>query len=213
MFPAFCSLCTGMKIHIYVLIEPNTDIVRYVGKSNEFRIENRLIEHCRPSALKFHTHKNYWIKSLLKEGTRPLLKVIETCDESSYKEREKYWVQYYRQHSEKPLTNGTEGGEGAIRIPNRIITEEQKKKISETWKRHPKFLEICSMGGKANRGIKRKFKFKQTSSYVGINRMTWGSWRAYIQINGKPFHLGSFKTEQKAWEAREKKRIELGLKR
>jgi hypothetical protein len=200
-----------MKIFIYVLTEPDHQTIRYVGKSNEYRIDRRLIEHCRPSSLKSHTHKNCWIKSLLKKNQSPILKIIETCDETTFRIREKYWVSQYKQQGYS-LTNGTEGGEGAIRIPNRIISEEQRRKISETWKKHPRFLEICSNGGKASKGIKRKFQFQQTSKFVGINQIKkTGHWRCYLWKNKKPIHVGVYLTEHEAVEAREKKRIELGL--
>lgn len=199
-----------MKIYIYVLTELD-GVVRYVGKSNEYRIGRRIVEHCRPSSLKYHTHKNMWIKSLLKEDIKPILKIIEECDELNYREREKYWVDYYRKNSIKKLTNSTEGGEGAIRIPNRTISMEQRKKIGETWKKHPKFFEICTRGGKNTRGIKRSFKFKQTSDHIGINKIKkTGRWRCYIHHNGKPLHIGCYLTEIEAVDARKLKLSELG---
>lgn len=195
-----------MKVYIYVLTEPDGETVRYVGKSNEYRLKGRLKEHCRPSMRKFHTHKNMWIRSLLAKGQRPILKVIEECTEETYRDREHYWVDHYKNLG-VDLTNGTKGGEGACRIHNRVITEEQKKRISETlktnYKTDPKYKVLASEAGKKTRGIKRKFKFKQHSSHVGISLLSPGRWRAYCHETGKHVHLGVFKTEQDAITARE----------
>jgi hypothetical protein len=53
--------------------------------------------------------------------------------------------------------------------------------------------------------------FKQTSKYVGVNQMKSGKWRCYIHFNNTPLHIGVFPTENEAYQARENKRIELGL--
>lgn len=205
------TLFISMKVYIYILLEPDNITVRYVGKSNEYRIGKRLGEHCRYSQLKNHTHKNTWVKSLLSKGQHPILRIIEECQEDTYREREKYWVNFYKK-SGVGLVNGTEGGEGACRIHNRVITDSQKKTISETLKKrhkeHPEMYENCSKAGKLTRGIKRSFSFTQTSSHVGISQfktkkgLLW-KWRAYVWENGKQNHLGLFPTEQEAIDYRQ----------
>ena len=193
-----------MKVYIYILTEPDGITIRYVGESNEFRIKKRLSEHCRISQLKRNTHKNNWVKSLLTKNQKPVIKIIEECNEFSFREREKHWVKHYKNVGYN-LTNSTVGGEGAVKIPNRVITEDQKRKIGETWKKHPKFFEICSKGGKNSRGIKRKLKFKQSSKEVGISQTKDGKWRAYASKNGKFLNFGYFKTEEEAIKVRKQK--------
>jgi hypothetical protein len=202
-----------MKIFIYVLTEPDGVTIRYVGKSNEFRISKRISEHCRYSQLHLHTHKNNWIKSLLEKNQKPILKVIEECHEENYRIREKYWVQFYKMQG-CTLTNGTEGGEGAVRIRNRIISDEQKKTISQTLKKryqeHPEMFENCSRAGKLSKGIKRNFKFQQTSKFVGVSFSCKNrdgiayKWRSYSWDNGKQISHGEFYTEREAIDARQK---------
>lgn len=200
-----------MKVFIYVLTEPDGNTIRYVGKSNENRIGKRLIEHCRYSSLDLHTHKNMWIKSLLRQGLKPVLKIIEECQDNCYKEREKYWIKYYKSIG-CDLTNSTEGGEGVLRIHDRTITEEQKETISNTLKRrykeHPEMYKNCSDAGKKTRGIKRNFKFQQTSDSVGVS-FSWRNrkgiickWRAYATINKRHVHIGLYDTEEEAVNAR-----------
>jgi hypothetical protein len=196
-----------MKVFIYTLTEPDGLTIRYVGKSNEFRISKRLIEHCRYSGLKHHTHKNNWIKSLLNKGFRPHLNIIEECNEETYREREKYWVSFYKAVG-CDLTNGTVGGEGACRINNRVITEIQKQHIRETlklrYKEHPEMYKQCSDAGKRNYGNSKQTKFVQTSTHVGVSFMkTPNRWRAYTRNGPKQIHIGLFKTEQEAITAYE----------
>lgn len=197
-----------MKIFIYVLTEPDGTTIRYVGKSNEFRIAKRLMEHCRYSQLHLHTHKNNWIKSLLSQGQRPVLRIIEECQEETYRVREKHWVQYYKAQG-CDLTNGTEGGEGAVRICNRVVSDAQKKTISRTLKQkfqeNPEMYLQASKAGKKSRGVKRNFGFQQTSKEIGVSFIkSKNRWRCYVWENGKQRHIGVFLTEQEAVAARSK---------
>jgi hypothetical protein len=105
------------------------------------------------------------------------------------------------------LTNSTEGGEGACRIVNRTISNEQKQTISETLKRryqeHPEMYINASKAGQASKGVKRHFGFQQSSEHIGISFMkSKNRWRAYTWIDGKHKHIGLFTTEQQAIDAR-----------
>jgi len=120
-------------IKIYSLNDPNTDEVRYVGKTVQ-RLSARLAFHIYISGI----HKNYkssWIKGLLRKGLKPYIRLIEHTNEFNWENREKYWINYYRNIGIK-LTNLSDGGDG----PNGFKhTEEAKKIIGEKAK-----LRICS---------------------------------------------------------------------
>lgn len=60
---------------IYGLIDPNTKELRYVGYAKDMR--KRFNQHHRLSVLKKNTHKNNWIKSLLVQGQKAELIIIE----------------------------------------------------------------------------------------------------------------------------------------
>ena len=113
------------KIQIYILIDPLTKIVRYVGKSvNANRRYNQHLYDKR--------HNNYssrWIRKLQQKKLKPILVVIEECDENIWQEREKYWIAYYKPISK--LTNLTIGGDG-LSFYNH--SEETKLKISQKHK-------------------------------------------------------------------------------
>ncbi len=120
-----------MKYIIYGLTDPDTGEVRYIGKSTKGL--ERPKEHLKSSSLKSKTHKNNWIKSLLKSGktfgitTIEILESIEKLDE-----REEFWINDYRSKNNN-LTNSTDGGKGS---PGRKFSNETIKMMSDIRKQY-----------------------------------------------------------------------------
>lgn len=95
-----------MKALVYTLVDPNTNEVRYVGKSTN--PQKRLNRHIRESKNNTHSHKKAWINSLLKQNQKPTLKILEKVPpNTSWEDREKYWINQFQN-----LTNMTKGGDG-----------------------------------------------------------------------------------------------------
>jgi len=115
-----------MKVpQIYILIDPISNDIRYVGKTIQ-PLSKRLSSHYKDKHL---TYKTRWIKSL--GGLKPIIKTLEFCDESELNEREIYWISHFR--SICKLTNITDGGDG---LPIGFKhTKETKNKISIAGKR------------------------------------------------------------------------------
>lgn len=112
-----------MKIYIYSLTDPITNKIRYIGKS--ITPNQRYSSHLSRAKEK-KTHTNCWIYGLLKKGVKPIMTIIEECDETNWIEKEQYYISI----NEK-LTNLTEGGEG---IHGLKFSEESKRKMSEAHK-------------------------------------------------------------------------------
>lgn len=91
-----------MKIYIYALIHPETNEIRYIGKTGN--IKNRYNSHLSVSR-KLKTHLGAWIKSLSYKGLLPKIVIIEECTSSNWKEREIYHIS---QHDN--LVNHLKGG-------------------------------------------------------------------------------------------------------
>lgn len=109
-----------MITFIYALLDPDTDAVRYVGKSDN--PEKRLAQHMKllePKA----THKQNWLRSLASKGKIPKLKILEEVDTNCWQDAERKWIQYYRELGSQ-LTNTANGGEGGW---NGISDEGRKK--------------------------------------------------------------------------------------
>ena len=95
--------------HLYILKDPNTYEVRYVGMTTNPK--TRLSVHIRGS--KYHTRnpKETWIHGLLLNGQKPIMEVIETCQQGTWEVRERFWIDFYKQEG-YDLTNLASGGYG-----------------------------------------------------------------------------------------------------
>jgi hypothetical protein len=61
------------------------------------------------SRSRFRTyHSARWIRSLIKKKLKPILEILEECNELNWVEREKYWIAFYREKFD--LTNVLDGG-------------------------------------------------------------------------------------------------------
>jgi group I intron endonuclease len=121
-------------VFIYALKCPDTLQVRYIGKAKN--PQKRLQLHLIPSQRRSHTHKNHWLSSLLALGKKPILEILERTTEAEWQERERFYIQEYRQLSE--LTNTTDGGEGVLgikqsaeAIAKRVASNTGKKRTPE----------------------------------------------------------------------------------
>jgi len=99
-----------MIYYIYALIDPTDNRIRYIGKTNN--LKNRLKRHiCDCKKHGFWTPKNQWIKSLINNNLKPIIKpLLETTKE----EVNKYEIEYIKKYREliPDLTNDTDGGDG-----------------------------------------------------------------------------------------------------
>lgn len=113
-----------MKTSIYVLLDPITELPRYVGKSDnpQKRFGSHLLE-------KGFTRKIRWIKKLQKIGLQPTLVVLEYVDEDKWEIAERRWIRLFKMVG-VDLTNLTDGGDG-LKNPS----EETRKKIGDARKR------------------------------------------------------------------------------
>jgi len=91
---------------IYVLIDPRSNQVRYVGKTDNLkkRYNHHLIYNGK-------SHKTSWIKNLKNENKKPIIEVIDEVPITEWKFWERYWISQIRAWGFE-LVNNTEGGEG-----------------------------------------------------------------------------------------------------
>ncbi|HEX7906851.1 MAG TPA: GIY-YIG nuclease family protein [Paraburkholderia sp.] len=121
---------------IYVLRDPRTDEVRYVGKTVK-TLADRLSGHINRSR-RIKSPSGSWIKSLAKEGLMPIIEEIETAGDD-WAERERYWIAHYRSVTHK-LTNICDGGEGVggvkLKPEHRARLAEigRARKATNAWK-------------------------------------------------------------------------------
>jgi hypothetical protein len=94
-------------VKIYLLKDPRDINKGYVGKtitSLSARLSNHLHE-------KGNNLKHNWLKKLATLKLTPEIVLIEEVEDSIWKEKEKYWIKYYREVLKWDLKNITAGGE------------------------------------------------------------------------------------------------------
>ncbi len=97
-------------ICIYVLRDPRSSKIRYVGKTVQ-KLNNRLTSHVREAKRENNSHKDRWILQVIRAGYKPIIEKIEDVNEDNWQERERYWI--FKHYGDGcKLVNETEGGEG-----------------------------------------------------------------------------------------------------
>lgn len=111
-------------VYIYILKDPNTNEIRYVGKASDVVV--RLKEHIRKSKLT-KTHKNNWIQSLIKLDKLPMLEIVDIVPIDNWGEHEQNWIDFFKLTGAN-LTNIANGGRGGNlgEIVNKKISEAKK---------------------------------------------------------------------------------------
>lgn len=96
-------------IKIYVLIDPITNEIRYVGKT-KYSLHSRLCKHLLS---KERNHRANWIKGLQTRNLKPLIELLEEVEDQNWQFWEKYWISQFKTWGFN-LVNLTEGGETGI---------------------------------------------------------------------------------------------------
>jgi hypothetical protein len=111
--------------HIYVLIDPITLQVRYVGQTTS-TIHTRRDAHIYGAMVKkLDLYKDRWIR---KRNGKIYVELVETLPVEQLDAAEIKWIKHYRDHG-YPITNGTKGGDGTRGLKWR---KQSREKLSKT---------------------------------------------------------------------------------
>lgn len=139
------------KTYIYGLVDPRTNQIRYIGKSD--RPKERLTQHLSKSP-KQRTYKSNWINELLKLGLTPVLTILEEVINRDWGKAEQEWIDKGKQRG-WPLTNQADGGRGKGVRRGSTNSEETRRKISEKLKGRKVSKEVVEKTAALLRGRKR----------------------------------------------------------
>jgi hypothetical protein len=110
--------------YIYVLKDPITNEIRYVGKS--INPHDRCRKHISEAKLTgANNHRVNWIKSLLNDGLKPTMEIIDGI-QGDWEWLEQYWISQFITWGFN-LTNGTFGGENPPSWKGKTHTGEYKE--------------------------------------------------------------------------------------
>lgn len=151
-----------MTVFIYALRCPESQEIRYVGKS--VSPHKRLKSHISSAErLKYNHHTSRWIRKLLSSGMRPILEILEEVAEGKcWREVERRWIASAIENG-WPITNSTLGGEGLD-----YIRDEDKKRCRSNLSASLKAyyatedgrdkLERFMLAGRAESAVKKRLE-------------------------------------------------------
>lgn len=163
---------------IYALTDPNTNQVRYIGKSNV--PDSRWAQHIKEARLASgNTRKLGWIRSLIKENKYPVLEILDEVEISEWGFWERYYYYLYKSWGFN-LTNSYECGVG-VSYHSKEMKEVFRKRAIETCKRgkdHPMYGKGLSKESleKRRRTLLERYKgnrnsWKLNPNPVGLKRV------------------------------------------
>lgn len=124
--------------HIYALTCPDTDQVRYVGKSNN--PSKRLYSHLTDGRL---NHRHNWLMSLKLNGKTPKLEILDTVKIEEWAFWEMHYISLYKSFGFN-LLNRTNGGEGIGFHNKKTRRSFSGEKNPMFGKKRPDFAKISS---------------------------------------------------------------------
>lgn len=110
--------------YVYVLRDPISWDVRYVGRTNRPALR---LKHHLTNASRATTASGRWVQSLKLRGLKPMLEVIDAGMGNGFRAAERVWVAEFRSRG-ADLLNRSQGGDG----PNfgRELTQDVRDKLS-----------------------------------------------------------------------------------
>jgi len=123
--------------HIYTLAEPESNTVRYVGKTSTSLIK-RLQSHKSEAFRKTEGGKWYstyhraaWLRAIYSRGLIPVIQSVESGT-GDWQAAERHWIAHFKGVG-ADLVNGTDGGEGLVGV---VTTQQTRRLRSESSKAH-----------------------------------------------------------------------------
>jgi group I intron endonuclease len=113
--------------YIYALVDPRTNEIRYIGKSNDIR--RRLRGHLEVID-RYNTPTTSWLKQLRNLGLIPEIRILEEVPIQIWEDKERWWIASFRERNIN-LTNVGRGGEGGNGSAN---PEETRRRMSAAQK-------------------------------------------------------------------------------
>lgn len=168
---------SSIKHIIYTLVDPNTKETRYVGRTSNQIV--RYSDHHHLPDLQANTHKNNWIKSLLKNGQKSEMVIIKeygTAEELI--NAEEYWYNFFISQGAN-LTNDPKSiGSGAWPRQHTKLKGENHPMYGRRGKDNPLYgkprpPEVKAKISAGNKGVSRskgKITSEETKKKISLSK-------------------------------------------
>jgi hypothetical protein len=195
--------------NIYTLRDPETNQIRYVGKSNN--ISQRYKAHLN-KARKHQTHKKNWIDSLKQKGLKPIIEIIDVVPIEDWVFWETFWISQCKTWGFN-LVNHTSGGDGCTFTNGTSFKGENAIPILQVDKNGniiKEFKSILLAQKELNTQIFRAIdKNKSSAGFLWLRKstyenMTENEFKDFIKTfntKKRTINSGSFKSGNKPWNA------------
>lgn len=136
---------------IYALLEPGSELPRYIGKTVQ-DLRQRRLEHIRRAKAGESGHRAAWIRQVLAGGGEPVIsKIDQLVVAEAWPARERFWIATARALFGDKVTNIAPGGEGVdcIRTPEwieKIAAAQRGKKRRPLTPVHRAKIAAANMG-------------------------------------------------------------------
>lgn len=173
-------------VYIYSLSDPESEEIRYVGKTvDPFNRFWGHIHEAKNNIKGKNEDKAKWIKSLLEKGIRPKLDILEEVLTEVWEEKEKEWINKYEREGNN-LLNKTKGGKTGI------ISENCKIALSKSKNRGRK------KGTKHSEETKEKIRAKRALQVITYKHRLNISNNSKIKVKIKEIN---FLNEEIIWDS------------
>ena len=143
------------KTTIYTLSDPETEVIRYVGKTRQYP-PMRLYQHIM-FARRGKTPKDRWLQGLLSRKLQPIFTIIEQCPHDDGPAAEAKWIAFYLESGVAILN--------VMSTPDKVKARDEKRaarkaKWEKYWADFEEHLRIHQEHDKrrAERAASRKIK-------------------------------------------------------
>lgn len=158
---------------IYILCEPDSQEVRYLGKSDN--PNKRLIQHFS-RAKKNRNHLSCWLNGLLADKKVPHLEIVEEIPTEIWQDCEREYIKTLRALGFR-LVNHTDGGEGAKYFLGKKFSLEHRQRLSTALKGRVRSSEHCQRISASRIGQKPSLETREKlSASLRITKLGNKNW-------------------------------------
>jgi len=136
-------------VYIYRLLDPRDRQIKYVGKTVDPR--GRYQDHCEARTNMLPVSR--WVKCLKAKNLKPILEIIEHCNEESWIASEIWWIAHFKRLGAQ-LLNITAGGDSSYGGgKGQVIPPERRARISNSLRKHADLFRVTILKTRTPKAI------------------------------------------------------------